>query len=151
MTKRVVSNIAPLTCRAKLVDGGFRGYARQFLSAYTLVSSATGFNPVRYYLCCHALELGLKAYLIEHGEQVSELKKHVGHDLSKAFSRASAGNLGDVVSIKPEYKQEIERANKYYRGKGFEYFYLNEALKGHNALPDLDLLREFATLLAEKD
>lgn len=137
MATKAVSE-TPKTGRPKIVYLGFAVYANQYLDAFCHVGQDSPFNPVRYYLCCHALELALKAYLLKQGQKLSTLRtKKVGHNLEELLNRAANKSLVPPFTVDTACVDEVKKANRYYFEKGFEYFELVDALKGRDQLPDL--------------
>lgn len=133
------------TGRAKFADGGFAVYAQQYLDAFCQIHDEGRFNPVRYYLCCHALELAFKAYLLKNGQQISTLRsKKVGHNLEELLRLAAGSGLGLRMNVDTTCETEVKKANRYYFKKGFEYFDVEDAMKGRDELPNLPTLERFA-------
>lgn len=119
-------------------------YALEFLEAANAVpqqSTAKGspeFSPVRYYLCCRALELSLKAFLLTKGQTAKELKDKLGHDLEKLWVEANSRGLGQIVGgLSPQFEADLKDANHYYKGKAFEYFDFTKWAHGYKGLPEL--------------
>jgi hypothetical protein len=48
------------------------------------------------------------------------------------------------------WEREVKKANKYYPGKRFEYFYTEPAVRGYPDLPALDVLNEIVTTFLAK-
>lgn len=76
------------------IAANFTCYAHSELADHFLLAAAgiptrVKFSLVRYFLCCQALELGLKAFLSLKGLSNSDLKK-IGHDLVALLDRARA-------------------------------------------------------------
>lgn len=130
---------------------GFHRYASEFLRAAQGFKINDGFSPVPYYLICRSMELVLKAFLLAKGVPKRTLKgRTLGHDLEKVLKKAVSLGLDKVVSITPQHKEELRKANNYYASKGFEYFEVTRAATGYPNLPDLRVLSDFATLLVTK-
>ncbi len=131
---------------------GFHHYAAQFLAAARSVGLGPAFSPVPYYLYCRSLELSLKAYLLAKAVPMKELKNPsiLGHNLENILGRAETLGLASVVHLNKEERQEVMKANAYYAGKGFEYFYVGRAMTGYRNLPDLTVLEQMANRLVEK-
>ena len=126
---------------------GFAKYAKDFLDAPRTGPGSTGFSPVPYYLVCRSLELGLKAFILAKGAGLDELRKKLGHDLTKTLARADAVGLAEIVTMSSDDRSELARANEYYKGKGFEYFEVYRAGGGYPLLPDLLVLEKMAARL----
>lgn len=130
---------------------GFHRYASEFLRAAQGFKINDGFSPVPYYLICRSMELALKAFLLAKGLPKKKLKeRNLGHDLEKVLNKAISMGLNKVVSISPQHKMELRKANNYYASKGFEYFEVIRAVTGYQNLPDLTALSDFALLLLTK-
>jgi len=126
------------------VDGYWlRHYATDFLAAAQAFEAPENrFSPVKYYLVCHSIELSLKSFLFSAGFK----KKHrqqLGHDLEKALIAAEENGFGSHLVITLNEREALQKANKLYQAKEFEYF---ESLKTiydpHDF--DLELLASFA-------
>jgi len=126
-------------------------YAKSFAhAAAALPESTAPYEPVRYYLVCHAIELGLKAYLSLHGATMLELSESAyGHNLETILTAAEAKGLKEQLHISEAHRVEICKAAIYYGGKVFEYPAIGEACVGYPSLPDLQVLLEFAGQLVE--
>jgi hypothetical protein len=119
-------------------------------AAAALPAPEAPYDPVRYHLACHSIELSLKAYLSMHGATMLELSESAyGHNLETILAAAEAKGLQSQVSISLEHRTEICKSATYYGGKVFEYPAVGEALAGYPGLPKLDLLVEAATFLVE--
>lgn len=128
---------------------GFFHYGRSFFDTAKAFKQSAYFSPVPYYLHCHAIELLLKAFLLAKGVPKTDLPKPAlyRHDLDKILKKAKELGLGAVVTITQEQEKEIEKANKYYADKGFEYFYVINAVRAYPELPDLSSLEWVASAL----
>jgi len=126
---------------------GFYHYAVSFLNHAQIDNREKRFSPVPYYLICHALELGLKAYLLSKNYQIEKLKKKLGHDLEKCFKKANEKFLENIFKTKNDEGEALQKANKYYSGKGFEYFDVITAASGGKDLPEIGVLKEMASRL----
>lgn len=102
----------------------FHRYACQFLDASRCVPTDGTYSPVPYYLVCHALELGLKAFSMAKGETTECVKDKLRHNLKKALKRARKYGLDGIIIFSAEEQGELRKANKYYNSKGFEYLTL---------------------------
>lgn len=137
---------------ARIGPVGLWLYASHYLRAATLVSKPeVPFEPVRYYLVCHAIELALKAYLSLHQVTMLELSDNpYGHNLDAILAAAEAKGLSTVVHLSDAETAEIRNATTYYNGKLFEYPAYGEALSAYPRLPNLELLLAAAIALIEK-
>ncbi len=128
----------------------FHSYAEQYLTACRTAEAAPGFSPVPYYLCCRSLELSVKAYLLTRGITVEELKsKKLGHDLLRNLTKAQSVGLSDIVTITPDERRELRKANAYYAKKDFEYGQLARVVKGYPEMPALEVLDRLAARLVQ--
>jgi len=139
--------------KIKISPLGFHHYGSEFLRTGRSFNKAKeGFSPVPYYLYSRAIELLLKAFLLSKGISKEELKKKktFGHDLMKALNKARLLGIDDIVEITLEEEKEVEKTNAYYAKKEFEYFEILNTVNGYPGLPDLEVLNELASKLAEK-
>ena len=126
-------------------------YASAYVKAgLALPAPEAPYEPVRYYLACHSIELSLKAFLSLHGATMLELSENAfGHNLEAILLAADAKGLQTQVALTQEHRVEICKAATYYVGKVFEYPAMGEALSGYPSLPKLELLFAAAKLLVE--
>jgi hypothetical protein len=130
---------------------GFHRYASEYLRAAEGFEVKDGFSPVPYYLVCRSLELSLKSFLLAKGVPKKKFKERsLGHDLEKVFEKAISMGIDEFISFTPNHKAELEKANKYYASKGFEYFEVIKATTGYKNLPDITVLSDLATHLVTK-
>lgn len=123
-------------------------YASQYLRAARAVPPAP-FNPARFYLACHALELTLKAFLSLKGRSLESMTWKPGHDLAAALSEAERLHLADIVRLPPRQRKEI-RHSRYYAEKVFEYPAWIPSVHGFREAPDIDMLMSATNTLLEK-
>ena len=113
-----------------------------------LPASELKFDPVRLYLTCHSIELGLKAYLSLRGALMVELSEGpYGHNLESILEKAIEKEIGSLVPLGDDHCSEIRHANTYYSGKVLEYPAVGKAINGFRDMPSLDLLLEAAEIL----
>ncbi|MDA8015394.1 MAG: hypothetical protein MPK09_07305 [Gammaproteobacteria bacterium] len=116
---------------------GFVTHAREFLSVVDLIEShdaaeskdlfwSDGRLFVKYYLLCHAIELGLKSYLVQHGYTQEELRK-MGHNLCKILAEMdeiltekNECSIGHSL-VPPYLRRAIAFLSDLYLKKVFEY------------------------------
>jgi hypothetical protein len=123
---------------------GFLGYAQDFFSAGTSWQLNGRYSPVPYFLICRSIELGLKSFALTKGEKIDFLKsRKVGHDLIVVLNIAKKHSLSYFLETTKDEEIELEKANKYYNDKGFEYFKLKNLTDKSN-LPDLKILTNYA-------
>lgn len=103
---------------------GFLAYAKEFLKAARVAKVPVGrYSPVPFYLYCRSIELALKAFLLERGVAIAELKgRTLGHDLEAVLSRAKTLGLDNHVKATTAQTRELWIANLHYKAKGFEYY-----------------------------
>lgn len=148
-----VENMSLFGTYIRMGPPGLWVYASSFLrSAKTIQPAPDGPRwPAGFYLVCHALELGLKAFLSVRGRTLLELAE-LGHDLEKLVADAIATGLHDLVTLPPEQMIEIQRASRYYVEKVFEYPALavvSGLYPSYPTTPDFDALVAAAeTLIA---
>jgi hypothetical protein len=128
----------------------FQHYARDFYAAYRSHRTEFRFSPARLFLIGRAIELAAKALHLAQGKTASTLRK-LGHDLERACAPAVLSKYG--ITITPEERRAIVKANEYYSRKGFEYFLFSArhgaedrsgpqlALEGWPNLPGEDALQ----------
>ena len=103
--------------------------ADQFAQAGQLVSEAADIftEPmVAYFLYCHAIELGLKSFLIGQGYTDCQLRD-LGHDLEAALAAAEAHAEFEPVTLTEEDRETISMLSSYYKSKEFEYLFTGSA------------------------
>jgi hypothetical protein len=98
-------------------------YADAYLdAARRLPPPSVPFEPVRPFLVCHCIELGLKAFLSLQGSTMSDLADaSYGHNLEAILQKADEKQLKRSVALNDQHRAEIRRASVYYGGKLFEY------------------------------
>lgn len=100
----------------------FWALARSYLAAADVLmeQGRTDTYLPSIFLLCHALELGLKSYLLSVGFCDSQLRG-IGHDLVKCLSEAEARGLTGHLRFSPSERDDLSRINEYYEGKELEY------------------------------
>jgi hypothetical protein len=73
-------------------------YAASIATRKALARDVIAPVPVNY-LMGHALELGLKAYLLHHGLTPNQIKRELGHDLLKCLAHAEKLGLLDELAL----------------------------------------------------
>ncbi|WP_409938714.1 hypothetical protein [Inhella sp.] len=144
-----VENISILGITERMGPLGLQLYSESyFAAAQALPTPQVPFEPVRPYLVCHAIELGLKAFLSLKGRGMIALSEGpFGHKLSTILSEAEATGLLDAVPLSATHRDAIKTAETYYAGKVFEYPAVGEALSAYPSMPPLNSLFEAAALL----
>jgi hypothetical protein len=126
-------------------------WANHFLLAISgIPQKRVSFTPVRYFLCCQALELGLKAFLSLNGVSNRDLKERFGHDLVRLLSDARANGLDTFIKVSGTDTKLVQQANNFYPSgkasrKRFQYIDVGWAGGGFQGIPDFDPLRAFTT------
>lgn len=119
----------PHTDPARTTPLGCFRYATEFYAAALFTDDALGDEsgyeivapaPVNY-LMGHALELGLKAYLLQQNVPPSHLITRIGHDLEVAVTEAEKLGLQRFLTLTPEERGVIATVNAPYANKHFEY------------------------------
>jgi len=130
---------------------GLHTYAQSFLTAArSLPPPTVPFEPARPYLVCHAIELGLKAFLSLRGAAMLELADgSYGHNLEAILQKAEENDLKTTVSFTNGHRAAIRLASIYYAGKVFEYPAVGEAISCYPSMPPIDILFDAATVLVE--
>jgi hypothetical protein len=145
-----IERISIFGAESRIGPVGLWLYADAFASAAQKMGEPDAkFEPVRYYLACHSIELGLKAFLSLHEVTMLELSENpFGHDLQAILDAAQGKGLTNSVHLSAEQQAEIRKATAYYNGKLFEYPAYGEAMQGYPLLPNLSILIDVAMLLA---
>lgn len=142
-SKNIVIQAEPIVININPI--GFHRYAQEFLRAEEAFQTTDNFSPVPYYLLCRSIELSLKAYLLLKGCKIEYLKSKIGHNLKRLLNKAKELNIEEIITISTEESDNILKANVYYEKKGFEYFFVIDAVTGYKELPDIELLRSVST------
>ncbi len=104
-------------------------------------SANKSFRPARLYLVCHALELGLRAFVsLGAGLPEDSARRATGHDLGRLLSKAHSLGLGQLIRFRASEVTEIRKASLYYARQVFEYPALAEALRGYPKKPNFHVL-----------
>lgn len=110
------------------VHVGFVTWARDYVATAGLIPTdkengkhffRLGHTLSGYYLLFHAIELGLKSYLIQHGYTQAKLKK-MGHNLRDILAAADRCGI-DQSFITQILRDAIVCWNEQYMNKEFEY------------------------------
>lgn len=147
MQKNIVIKIEPL--KINITPYGFHKYAMDYLDTANKWSDDKHYSPVPYFLYCRTIELGLKSYLLAKGKKLDWIKQNIGHDLVKGLQNANKNSLNDIFETTFIVENEIKIANKFYKSKGFEYFFISNHLNGLKDLPTIEILREYANQLIQ--
>ena len=126
-------------------------YADAYLNAArSLPLPSAPFQPVRPFLVCHSIELGLKAFLSLQDATMLELAGGpFGHNLEAILQKADEKHLGASVRLTKAQRAAVRHASFYYAGKVFEYPAVGEAISGYPGMPAIDALFEVAAKLVD--
>jgi hypothetical protein len=138
----------------------FQHYAKDFFTAYSNHPTEDRFSPARFFLLTRSIELAAKALHLAQGRSLDDVLA-INHDLEAACSPEALRTFG--IHVSDTELAELRKANRYYKGKGFEYFLFKfpgvaigrsgpqQALSGWPDLPDEQPLRHlFHKLVAPK-
>ena len=145
MPRNIVIKLGSI--KINMTPFGFHKYASDYLDTANKWTGETHYSPVPYFLYCRTIELGLKGYLLAKGKKLDWVKDTLGHDLMKGLKNARQNSLDDILDTTDIDEKEIEVANKYYKTKGFEYFFVSNHVTGLQGLPKLEVLKDYAAKL----
>ena len=120
---------------ANLAPDAFHRWAEHYYKCKQDFVSPHPFSPVPYFLLCRSIELELKARHLTVMRQ-TEVKKAFGHDVMRAYQALPTTEK----RLDPADELMLEQASDIYSGKGFEYFYPEDALNAFKRYPDLATL-----------
>jgi hypothetical protein len=141
--------IRPSGFYANISPHAFQYYARDFYNAYTNHKGGRKFSPARLFLLSRSIELAAKALHLAQGSAAKKLS-HINHDLELVCDQQILSAYGITQTYTELF--ELKKANKYYKGKGFEYFLFRfpgvaiertgpqQALSGWPDLPEESIL-----------
>lgn len=124
-------------------------YAESFLKSANSVTKIKTFDPSRYYLVCHSIELYLKAFLSLDGNTMISMADEHGHNLDKLIVKSLENKLEKTANLNKSHTDEIKKASDYYSGKVFEYPAVGEAIKSYPNIPNIDVLFEACEILSK--
>jgi hypothetical protein len=144
-----IERISIMGATSRMGPVGLWVYADAYIRAgLALPAPEVPYEPVRYYLACHSIELSLKAFLSLHGATMLDLSENAfGHNLDAIVVAADAKGLQSQVVLADDHREEIRKAALYYAGKVFEYPAVGEAMSGYPGLPKFEVLVAAAELL----
>ena len=126
---------------------GLWQYAKDYLEGFKIIwekqPELTGPYQVKFYLLCHSLELGFKAYLRSQGCTLKTLMK-LRHDINKIVAECFKKGLEKYFVFQNDELNCLRLANSYYLRKEFEYIKI-----GSKTLPNLEIPYEIAKRLLE--
>src|SRR6266481_5664517 len=77
-------------------------------------------HPVTHLLYGHAIELGLKAYLVARGWDGARLRRELRHDLEACVAAARAAGVDAHVTLSGDEMRAIALLNEAYEAKDLE-------------------------------
>jgi len=122
--------------------------ATEYLRLARLAIPSKGFSRPCYSLYCESIELALKAFALARGATETELIG-IGHSLPKALAKAKALGLNTLITVSPDEKADLDKANEYYSTKRFLYADFSSTFPQFMDLPSLESLDVLATRLLE--
>lgn len=143
---------------------GLLYYAREFLASALAADDVLGMRPgfemvapvPVMYQVGHAIELAMKAFLMERGVSYRDLKRpgKFGHDLEACFRKAKELGLLDYVKFSAVEVGAMQALNALYFSKQLNYF-----VAGPKRVPAFGSVQSFceslingvAKSLAERD
>ena len=147
MTKNITIHVGPI--KINITPYGFHKYATDYLNVADNWSAIGNYSPVPYFMTCRSIELGFKAYLLAKGKKLNYVKDSVGHDLIEGLKNARLNSLEELFKTTDHEESQILIANKYYKTKGFEYFFVANHITGLKDLPNLNTLINYSHKLLE--
>jgi hypothetical protein len=72
----------------------FLQMAEQFFGGYMLIPNRHPLDYARYFLFCHSIEVGLKAFVLCVGETEERLRIDFGHNIARLLREAKSRGLG---------------------------------------------------------
>jgi len=146
MSDQVIN--VPLT-NLNITPFAFQHYAKDFYEAYAKHKPGHKFSPARFFLITRSIVLAAKSLHLARGRSVADVLD-LGHDLEAVCDAGVLAGFG--LALMPPENVELQKANQYYKGKGFEYFLFKfpgipmersgpqQALSGWPGLPDESVL-----------
>ena len=132
-------------------SGFFNQGQEYFNYADQFESPGKQFSPVPYFLYCQSIELLLKAWLAAHGVPYADLRsRKFGHNLETLLSHSEEKGLSDLVRVTPQRTENIVLANAFYLPWKFNYTDIDTVAGGEDKLPNLSILKRFASALISK-
>jgi hypothetical protein len=128
---------------------GMVRYSHEFMEAALAVDEKIGIRPgfeivapiPALYLVGHSIELSLKAYLLQQGVQLGELR-HFGHNLHACLRKAKELGLLNHVQFSSQEEGAFEILDNLYSTKQLEYI-----VTGPKQFPVFGLIELFAAKL----
>ena len=119
---------------------GFWRMSRDYLHAARAVKSTHGERKLYplLYLYGLAIELGLKAFLLERGNSLREIKR-LSHGLVQLLSLARRRKLGQLVKLSPRHIAAVQALDVTYASDQLRYI-----VTGSTVVPHVDALASAA-------
>lgn len=143
-----MSNIEVKTLKASITPGAFFRDAKQFLEAAKAIEEHRG-STVPHFLCCRAIELSLKGFLIDRGMRKSDLRG-VGHDIKSLCRLGCDFGILKYVQLTDNQIRVLLSSNRFYLSTRFAYFDIGWAMRGLRGKPDFNSLFEIAEIMITK-
>lgn len=89
-----------------------------------------------------AIELGLKAFLLQTGTSLEDIKKEIGHDLEACMRKAKAAGLGEYLVLYKVDDEVVSILNSLYASRELEYI-----VTGLKVAPKFNPLQSFSKWL----
>jgi hypothetical protein len=105
---------------ANISPFAFQYYAKDFYEAYRKHKTSDPFSPARFFLLTRGIELAAKSLHVGQGRTAANLDT-ISHDLVTACDQNVLTSYG--ITLTAGEITELEKANAYYKPKGFEYFW----------------------------
>jgi len=122
----------------------FRNTAQDFFKCYLDFEPPPGhFSPVPFFLCCRAIEMALKAIHLETENR--DYVKKIGHNLIKSYKRLDV----EHKNLSKDELDLLNKANKIYIDKDFEYLSVIHPVTGFTRFPDIEALGNLARKLTD--
>lgn len=126
-----------------------RNYATyKYAQDFHKTAMKTGSPVVRAYLLGHALELYLKAFLLQSGLSSTVLKRKYSHNLDKLLAESKLKGIEKTVRISKQMEDDIASLNTVYP-ETLRYFSLLHLLT-QPRIPSLARLFRLAASMSKK-
>jgi hypothetical protein len=128
----------------------FLKYSCDFLIAAEMILNNSNETPLplpTYFLYARSIELSLKAFLINSGYKIEDLKKKYGHNLEKLFGEADSKNLCEIIEIDEYEKAALKVLNLSYMDKQYEYYPHRNNEAGYYHEPYIRVVEQLARKL----
>jgi len=146
VSRTLMNKVLSAMSTAQETPKGFMESSQEFLSAANLVlNRSEEVSLPSYFLLGRSIELSLKAFLLQSGVPIRELRKRkYGHDLTALLKASFERGIDKRINISSIEQGVIELLNYDYMDKRFEY----RISGGTYYLPLIDVTCEVAHKLA---